>query len=221
MCHTALTLGCSRSVKTAMNLYGHWLLPRLIDLAMRNPQATRQREAMVPAAHGRVLELGAGSGLNLPFYGARVTELVALDPSTQLLAMARGKRATAGFPITFLPCSAEAIPLDSGSIDTVVSTWTLCSIPDALRALGEARRVLQPGGTLIFVEHGLAPDAGVSRWQRRLNPMWRRIAGGCNLDRSVDRLVRAAGFEITELRAEYLKGPRPFTYTYAGRARRA
>jgi len=203
-----------------MNLYAHWLLPRLIDLAMRNPQATRQRQAMVPAACGRVLELGAGSGLNLPYYGAGVTELYALDPSAQLLAMARGKRAGAGFPVTFLPCSAEAIPLASGSVDTVVSTWTLCSIADALRALGEARRVLAPGGTLIFVEHGLAPDAGVRRWQRRLNPLWRRIAGGCNLDRSVDGLVRAAGFEITDLHAEYLQGPRPFTYTYSGRARR-
>jgi ubiquinone/menaquinone biosynthesis C-methylase UbiE len=205
---------------TAMNLYKHWLLPRLIDLAMRNPQATRLRQATVPAARGSVLELGAGSGLNLPYYGAEVTELYALDPCEELLAMARGKRAAAGFPVKFLPCPAEAIALDSGSIDTVVSTWTLCSVADASRALGEARRVLRPGGTLIFVEHGLAPDAGVSRWQRRLNPLWRRIAGGCNLDRSVDRLVRAAGFEVIDLHAEYLQGPRPFTYTYTGRARR-
>jgi ubiquinone/menaquinone biosynthesis C-methylase UbiE len=205
-----------------MNPYTHWLLPRLIDLAMRNPQATRLRQTMVPAARGRVLELGAGSGLNLPYYdGAGVTELYALDPSTELLAMARSRQAAAGFPVTFLPCPAEAIPLASGSIDTVVSTWTLCSVADAVRALGEARRVLAPGGTLIFVEHGLAPDAGVGRWQQRLNPLWRRIAGGCNLNRSVDRLVRAAGFEITDLHAEYLPGPRPFTYTSAGRARRA
>jgi ubiquinone/menaquinone biosynthesis C-methylase UbiE len=204
-----------------MNLYEHWLLPRLIDLAMRNPEATRQRKAMVPAARGRVLELGAGSGLNLPFYGAGVTELVALDPSEELLAMARGKRAAAGFPVEFLPCSAEAISLDDRSIDTVVSTWTLCSIPDALRALGEARRVLKPGGTLIFVEHGLAPDPAVQRWQRRLNPTWRRVAGGCNLDRRVDRLIREAGFEIVDLHQKYLKGPRPFTYTYCGHARPA
>ncbi|GIL06406.1 MAG: methyltransferase [Betaproteobacteria bacterium] len=204
-----------------MNLYEHWLLPRLIDLAMRNPEATRQRKAMVPAARGRVLELGVGSGLNLPFYGAEVTELVALDPSEELLAMARGKRAAVGFPVAFLPSSAEAIPLDSRSIDTVVSTWTLCSIPDASCALGEARRVLKPGGTLIFVEHGLAPDPGVQRWQRRINPTWRRIAGGCHLDRHVDRLIREAGFEIVDLHQAYLKGPRPFTYTYSGRARRA
>lgn len=202
-----------------MNLYERWLLPRLIDLAMRNPEATRQRKAMVPAARGRVLELGFGSGLNLPFYGAQVTELVALDPSEELLAMARGKRVPVGFPIEFLPCSAEAIPLDDRSIDTVVSTWTLCSIPDALRALAEARRVLKPGGALIFVEHGWAPDPGVQRWQRRLNPTWRRIAGGCNLDRRVDRLIRAAGFEIADLHEAYLKGPRPFTFTYSGHAR--
>lgn len=204
-----------------MRLYERFVLPRLIDLAMRKPQATRPRKAMVPAARGRVLELGVGSGLNLPFYGADVTELVALDPSEQLLAMARGKRAAAGFPIEFLPNSAEAIPLDDRSIDTVVSTWTLCSIPDALRALGEARRVLKPGGTLIFVEHGWAPDPGVQRWQRRINPTWRRIAGGCNLDRRVDRLIREAGFDVVDLRRAYLKGPRPFTYTYSGPGRRA
>jgi ubiquinone/menaquinone biosynthesis C-methylase UbiE len=204
-----------------MSFYERWLLPRLVDLSMRNREATRYREQVIPAAHGRVLELGAGSGINLPFYSSSVTHLLALDPSEPLLAMARVKRAAAGFPVEFLTQSAEELALESRSVDTVVTTWTLCSIPDAVRALREARRVLKPGGTLLFVEHGLAPDASVQRWQRRLNPMWRCVVGGCNLDRRIDQLIRQAGFDIVDLKNEYLKGPRPLTYTYCGRARPA
>jgi SAM-dependent methyltransferase len=159
--------------------------------------------------------------MNLPFYSSSVTHLLALDPSEPLLAMARGKRAAAGFPVEFLTQSAEEIAVESGSVDTVVTTWTLCSIPDAVRALREARRVLKPDGTLLFVEHGLAPDASVQRWQRRLNPTWRCVAGGCNLDRRIDQLIRQAGFEILNLKNAYLRGPRPLTYTYCGRARPA
>ena len=203
-----------------MGLYQRWLLPRLLDLAMRNKQATRYREKLVPRAAGRVLEIGAGSGLNLPFYGRGVSRLYALDPSVALIGMARGKQRQ-DCPVEFLERSAEELPLASGSIDTVVSTWTLCTIPDALKALREARRVLVPGGTLIFVEHGRAPDPAVAAWQRRLDPLWTRIAGGCHLDRPIAGLVRRAGFEICELENEYLKGPRPFTYTYSGLARSA
>jgi SAM-dependent methyltransferase len=202
-----------------MSLYQRLLLPRLIDLVMRNPDAARYRGRMIPAARGRVLELGVGSGLNLPFYGAQVTRLYALDPSEKLIEMARRRHPRTGFPVEFLQRSAEDIPLDRAAVDTVVTTWTLCSVPDALRALGEAKRVLKPGGTLIFVEHGLAPDASVQRWQRRLNPCWRRCAGGCNLDRRIDQLVRDAGFETTRLDTAYLRGPRPLTYTYCGCAR--
>lgn len=202
-----------------MGIYERWVLPRLIDLAMRNKEATRYRELVVPRAAGRVLEFGAGSGLNLPFYGAQVQRLFALDPSAPLLEMARRK--TAPFAMELIQGSAETLPMQSGSIDTVISTWTLCTIPDAHKALREARRVLAPGGKLLFVEHGHAPDPSVAAWQQRLDPLWTRIAGGCHLDRHIDKLIEHAGFEIRELENEYLKGPRPFTYTYSGVARPA
>jgi ubiquinone/menaquinone biosynthesis C-methylase UbiE len=201
-----------------MGIYERWLLPRLVDLAMRNKQATRYREKLVPRAAGRVLEIGAGSGLNLPYYGRGVSRLYALEPSAALIGMARGRQVSY-FPVEFLERSAEELPLPSASIDTVISTWTLCTIPDVLKALRETRRVLMPGGTLIFVEHGHAPDRAVAEWQRRLDPLWTRIAGGCHLDRPIARLVREAGFELVELENEYLRGPRPFTYTYSGLAR--
>lgn len=204
-----------------MGAYERWVLPRLIDLVMRSEEATRYRRKTIPAARGRVLELGAGSGLNLPFYGREVALLYALDPSEALLRMARKKRPPGGIPVKFLEASAEEIPLESRSVDTVVSTWTLCSVPDAAKALREARRVLKPCGLLLFTEHGCSPDPAVARWQRRLNPLWRRIAGGCNLDRRIDRLIRDAGFEGLDLETEYLKAPRPFTYTYSGRAHAA
>ena len=146
-------------------LYGRWVLPRLIDLAMRNKEATRYRGKTIPAAAGRVLEIGAGSGLNLRFYGDEVQHLYALDPSARQQRMARSKRPAAAFPVEYLEASAEDVPLDSRSIDTVVSTWTLCSIPDAALALREARRVLKPGGLLLFTEHGFAPEPGVQAWQ--------------------------------------------------------
>jgi len=203
----------------ASGFYERWVLPRLIDLAMRNKQVTRYRKKTIPAAAGRVLEIGAGSGLNLRFYGPQVQHLYALDPSARLLQMAKRRQPAAGFPVEYLETSAEEIPLDSRSIDTVVSTWTLCSVPDAARALREARRVLKPGGLLLFTEHGYAPDPGVQAWQRRLDPLWTRMAGGCHLDRRIDRLIRDAGFDIVELTHEYLKGPRPMTYTYSGQAR--
>jgi ubiquinone/menaquinone biosynthesis C-methylase UbiE len=202
-----------------MSLYERWVLPPLLDLVMRNKEVTRYRGKVVPSARGRVLELGAGSGLNLPFYGEQVTQLYALDPSPALLRMAKKNRARAGIAVTFLEASAEEVPLGSRSVDTVVSTWTLCTVPDAAKALREARRVLKPGGLLLFTEHGHSPDPAVATWQRRLNPLWRRIAGGCNLDRRIDRLICDAGFEVLDLENEYLKGPRPFTYTYSGRAR--
>lgn len=204
-----------------MGFYERWVLPRLLDLAMRNKEATRYRRNTIPRATGGVLEIGAGSGLNLPFYGRDVTRLYALDPSEPLLQMAKKKRPAAPFPVQFLAGSAEEIPLESGSVDTVVTTWTLCTIPDPVKALREARRVLKPGGSLLFCEHGYAPEASVQAWQRRLDQLWSGVAGGCHLDRSIDSLIRQAGFEIVDLKNEYAKGPRPFSYIYCGGAQPA
>lgn len=195
-----------------VGIYNQYILPRLIDGAMRDARFTPYRRRVLAAAQGRVLEIGAGSGVNLPFYSERATEIVGLEPHPKLQALAErtGLRVIRG--------SAQAIPLEGGSVDTVVSTWTLCSIPDPGAALREMRRVLRPGGRLLFVEHGLAPDAGVQRWQRRLTPVWRHVAGGCHLDRDIPALIRAAGFEIVQLETGHMEGPRPMTFMYEGAA---
>jgi ubiquinone/menaquinone biosynthesis C-methylase UbiE len=201
-----------------MGLYQDRILPRLIDLVMRNERLRPYRQRAISQAEGRVLEIGAGSGLNLPFYSGDVTEILGLDPHPKLLALANGRQC--GIRLTMVEASAEAIPLEDGSVDTVVSTWTLCSIPGVAQALGEARRVLKPGGKFLFVEHGLSPDASVRRWQHRLTPAWKRVAGGCRVNRPIPELVRQAGFEITQLETGYMEGPRPMTFTYEGCARR-
>lgn len=201
--------------------YERRILPRLLDFAMRGKEATRFRARLVPQARGATLEVGVGSGLNLPFYGERVDRLVGIDPSEALLRMARKRARGAVVPVELMADSGEALSLADASVDTVVFTFALCTIPDPGKALREARRVLKPSGELLFAEHGLAPDEGVRRWQRRLNPLWRRVAGGCNLDRKVDELIAAAGFRLAGLEAEYAKGPRLMSYVYLGRARPA
>ena len=202
-----------------MSFYARRILPPLIDLSMRNKEATRFRARLVPNATGVTLEVGVGSGLNLPFYSERVTRLFAVDPSVELLRMAKKKSGATPFPVAFLAQSGEELPIEQESIDTVVLTYTLCSIPDPAKAMRELRRVLKPSGELLFAEHGLSRDAAVQRWQRRLNPLWRRVAGGCNLDRKIDELIASAGFQLVELKNEYAKGPKPMTYMYSGRAR--
>ena len=177
-----------------MNLYERYVLPRLIDLAMRNKAATAERARLIPLAAGIVLEVGIGSGLNLPFYGSAVERLHGVDPRPELWALARGRLERVSFPIEFIQASAEHVPMGDRTVDTVVMTWTLCSIPDARLALLEMQRVLKPEGRLIFIEHGLAPDPRVVAWQDRLNPVWRRVAGGCNLNRKIDSLLLDAGF---------------------------
>ncbi|MFQ5956026.1 MAG: class I SAM-dependent methyltransferase, partial [Kiloniellales bacterium] len=200
-----------------MGFYDRYVLPWVLHLAMKHKDVTRWRKRVVPAARGRVLEVGIGSGLNLPFYSSEVEAVWGLDPSEQLLRMARKAAGTAPFGIELVNRGAEEIPFDDDHFDSVLTTWTLCSIPDATKALEEMRRVLKPDGELIFIEHGLAPERRVAGWQRRLSPLWGRVTGGCNLDREMDAMIRGAGFAITRLETGYLiKGPRPLTYHYEG-----
>ena len=201
-----------------MAFYKDRVLPRLIDMAMRNRELATYRERVLSAAEGRVLEIGIGSGINLPFYGSRVTQVIGLDPAPQLLAMTRAKSQGCSSPLELVEGSAEAIPANLQGFDTIVTTWTLCSIPQASRALAEMRRVLKPGGQLLFVEHGRAPEASVRKWQDRLTPVWKRIGGGCHLNRPIRELVEDAGFSIDRLQTGYMKGPKPMTFIYEGRA---
>lgn len=202
-----------------MSLYETRILPRLIHFSMRQRNLTAYRERVIPAAEGAVLEIGVGSGLNFPFYTGKAQSVVAVDPSAKLLRMASEAAGRRPFPVGLIEASAEAIPLPDSSMDTVVTTWTLCTIPHADRALAEMRRVLRPAGRLLFVEHGLSPDARVRGWQDRLTPLWKCLGGGCHLNRPVAALIESAGFGIERLETGYMKGPKPMTFMYEGCAR--
>lgn len=199
-----------------MSFYARHVLPLLLDTAMKSRLATPYRARVAGTAEGRVLELGIGSGLNLAHYGPAVREVIGIDPSSELLAMAR--RRAGRHAVTLLEGSAEALPLEDASVDTVVTTWTLCTVPDAARALAEVRRVLRPGGALLFVEHGRAPSPRVARWQDRLDRPWGCIAGGCHLNRRIDSLIAASGLDITRLEQGAIPGPPTHTWVYEGRA---
>ncbi|NOZ08604.1 MAG: class I SAM-dependent methyltransferase [FCB group bacterium] len=202
-----------------MQLYDKYILPKLVHLACsRNPNM-RQREKIIPLAAGRVLEIGVGSGLNLQFYNPdKVTRLWGLDPSMEMWRTAQS--GTLASPIDFehLQSSAEDIPLADETVDTVVMTYTLCTIPDPLKALREMGRVLVPHGKLLFCEHAKAPDRRVYNWQRWLNPIWKNIAGGCNLNRDISALITEGGFKITDLDTLYLPGWKPASYNVWGQA---
>jgi ubiquinone/menaquinone biosynthesis C-methylase UbiE len=202
-----------------MGLYQDWVVPSLIDLSMRNKRLRPYRERVAGAAEGRVLDVGIGSGLNLPFYGQRAREVLGLDPSPRLLARAQDAARHTQVPVHLLEGSAERIPLADRSMDTVVMTWTGCSIPDIRAALKEMRRVLNPGGRLLFVEHGRVPEPGVARWQERLDPLWVQVSGGCLLSRKIDDLLSEAGFRVEGLKTGYIPGPRIMTFLYEGAAR--
>ncbi len=198
-----------------MGVYAKYVLPRFLDFGMRNTEATELRAQCIPRARGEVLEVGIGSGLNLPFYAAQVRKVYGVDPSIELQRMARNRARGSRAQIEFFLQSAEdSVPLPASSIDTVVVTWTLCSIANPPRALQEIKRVLKDDGRLIFIEHGRAPERAVARWQDRLTPIWKPIGGGCHLNRKIDDLIESAGFRIEELKTAYLRGPRPMMYTY-------
>ena len=201
-----------------MGFYEEWILPALIDLSMRNKRLRPYRERVAGAAEGRVLDVGVGSGLNLPFYPRQANEVFGLDPSPRLLERARRNMRHADVPVRLLEGSAERIPLADRSMDTIVMTWTGCSIPEIRAALVDMRRVLKVGGRLLFVEHGRAPEAGVARWQDRLDPLWLKVSGGCHLNRKIDDLLSDAGFRIDRLETGYIPGPRIMTFLYEGAA---
>jgi ubiquinone/menaquinone biosynthesis C-methylase UbiE len=200
-----------------VSLWSTHVVPVLVEKACRSRAILEERTRWIPRAHGDVLEVGIGSGLNLAFYGTDVMRVTGVDPSPQLLAKARTRIGRT--PVDLVEASAELLPFDAHSFDSAVVTYSLCSIPDPVRALAEVRRVLRPGGELVFVEHGLAPEPRVQRWQRRLTPVWRRVGGGCHLDRDIAALLRAADFDITEHTAAYTEGASWLSFTYQGVAR--
>ena len=205
-----------------MGFYDRHILPKVLNWGCGTEPVQKQRQKVVPLAEGRVLEIGIGSGLNLPYYDAeKVERVIGLDPAEEMLSYAKRKSGSVPFTVDYLALQGESIPLAPKSVDTVLVTYTLCTIPDATAALEGMRRVLKRSGRLIFCEHGKAPDEAVRRWQDRLNPLWRRIGGGCNLNRDIPALIEAAGFGIDNLETMYLpRTPRFAGFNYWGSARR-
>lgn len=202
-----------------MGFYRERVLPRLLDRACGTDELANWRREVTDGLAGRILEIGFGSGLNLEHYPAGVEAVLAVEPAATARRLAARREARAGVPVEHVGRNGENLALDDASVDGALSTFTLCTIPDVERALAELRRVIRPGGTFHFLEHGLAPAAGVAAWQRRLEPLQKRLAGGCHLTRDIPELVRAAGFEIERLEQRYAKGPRPWTWFTAGAAR--
>jgi SAM-dependent methyltransferase len=203
-----------------MGFYGRYILPRFINCACAAQPIMQQRAKVVPLASGTVLEIGIGTGLNLPLYDARrVQRVIGLDPSEESWKLARKRASALQFDLEFIGLPGEEIPLEAASVDTVLVTYSLCTIPDPVAALRGMARVLRPGGKLLFCEHGRAPDARVCQWQDRINPLWRCIAGGCNLNRNIPQLLGEGGFAVTELQTGYLPDtPKVGGFNYWGSA---
>ncbi len=203
-----------------MGLWRRHILPYIVDAATGVETTMKQRAKIVPRVRGRVVELGFGSGHNVPLmHPERVERVWAVDPSPLGFKIARKRVGLAPFPVEFLEASAEEIPLEDGSADTVLATYALCTIPDVAAAMREVRRVLKPDGELVFCEHGLADSESLRRWQNRLQPIWGRLAGGCHLNRPIPEIIESGGFQIHGLQTELLPGPKPLTFTYWGTAR--
>lgn len=202
-----------------MGFYTRHILPRCLDKACGIGPIEKQRAKIVPLAKGRVVEIGIGSGLNLPHYNpAQVTSVTGIDPDAHIWKRSAARRAAAAFPIDRIGLSGESIPLDDKTADTVVVTYSLCTIPDPVSALREMRRILKPDGEILFCEHGQAPDAKVTRWQARIDPIWKHIAGGCHSGRNIPALFKQANLNIETLDQMYIPGPKVLSYNYWGRA---
>ncbi len=206
-----------------MGFYDQRILPRVINCACGTRPIMKQREKVVPLASGIVLEIGIGTGRNLPYYDpSKVERVIGLDPSEKSWQLAADRAAHVDFAVEFIGLPGEQIPLDDASVDTVLVTYSLCTIPDPVTALHGMARVLRPGGSLFFCEHGRAPDAAVCKWQDRLNPFWRKILGGCNLNRDIPALLAAGGFGIAQMDSMYLPGTPKFTgFNVWGRAQKS
>ena len=203
-----------------MGLYEKYVVPHIINCACGTKPIRYQRKKVVPLAEGTVLEIGIGTGFNLPYYDpAKVKKVIGLDPSEASWKLAGERAKDLPFPVEFIGLPGEQIPLDDKSVDTVLVTFSLCTIPDPVKALEGMRRVLKPGGKLVFCEHGAAPDADVLKWQNRVNPIWRTLFGGCNLNRQMPSLIESSGFRITDLQSMYLPStPRIAGFNYWGMA---
>jgi ubiquinone/menaquinone biosynthesis C-methylase UbiE len=201
-----------------MGFYGEQVLPRLIDFIMSQEEFARLRRSVLSELRGTVLEIGIGSGLSLSGYPPAVRKILAIEPSQAAQKIASRRAEELGIPLEFTDLEAEKISLPDASVDCVVSTWTLCTIPHLQKALSEIRRVLKPGGVFHFVEHGISPDPKIARWQDRLTPLQRKIAGGCHLNRKIDEEISQAGFRISALEKFYIRGPKIATYQYLGKA---
>ncbi|TAK88020.1 MAG: class I SAM-dependent methyltransferase [Betaproteobacteria bacterium] len=205
-----------------MSAYSELVLPHLVHFVCGLKPIMRQREKIVPLAQGCVLEVGVGSGLNLPYYDAgKVSKVIGLDPSPEMTRKAERAARRARIDVEFVNAPAESIPLASASVDTALVTYALCTIPETTPALREIARVLRPGGRLLFCEHGLAPDANVRKWQETMTPMWKRFGGGCHLNRDIPALIEQGGFRIASMDTMYLPGWRPATFNYWGVAQPA
>ena len=202
-----------------MGFYDDHVLPRIIDVLLGNKNVGKLRARALTGLHGNVVELGFGSGTNVPYYPEAVARVYAVDPALVGRKLAAKRIAASKVPVSFVGLDGAVIPLDDGSMDCALATWTLCTIPDVDAALREVRRVLRPGGSLVFLEHGISDDPDVARRQRRFDPIQQRIAGGCHLDRDPVALMRAAGFGIEQVDNFMIAGPKIASYMYAGTAR--